>query len=135
MISKRNTLLVSGFLAVIVLIWDYLGNFRLCGSRGWGGCVDVLASVEILFVPILPFFLFSLVTYWMREEIYQAWFRFARWWIPISMLAIFIAPEYSHDWLYPIEKGGVALVSSIIFCAVSILIIGVKYVSLRRSKV
>ncbi len=63
----------------------------------------------------------------MREEIYRAWFKFARWWIPLSMLFILIAPEYSQDLLYPIEKGGVAFVSSSIFFIVSTIIITVKY--------
>ena len=80
----------------------------------------------------IPLFLFSLITYKMREEVYQAWFRFVCWWIPLSVLLIFIAPEYSHDWLYPIEKGSVALLTSAIFLIVSLLIIVAKYISLRR---
>jgi len=72
---------------------------------------------------MIPLFFLSLITYWMRNEVYEAWFRFARWWIPLSMLAIFIAPEYSSDWMYRIEKGSVAFITSALFVAISTIII------------
>jgi hypothetical protein len=68
----------------------------------------------------------------MREEVYQAWFRFARWWIPLSMVLILISPEYSGDWMYPITKGTVAFLTSGIFIVVSVLIIFVKLLRSRH---
>ena len=76
-------------------------------------------------------FILSLITYWMREEVYRAWFKFARWWIPLSMVLILISPEYSHDWMYRIEKGTVAFATSLIFVIVSLIIIITKLASSR----
>jgi hypothetical protein len=42
-------------------------------------------NLQIIF--ILPFlFLFSLITYKMREEVFRAWWGFARWWAPIIVV-------------------------------------------------
>ncbi len=137
MISKKKTLaiFIGGFvLQVILVLFAYSNLFESCYDNlpcreGFLSLVTIISPYTHLFIPL---FIFSFVTYRMREEIYQAWFRFTRWWIPLSMLAIFIAPEYSNDWLYPIEKGGVALAVIVVFCTVSILIIGVKYASIRK---
>src|SRR3989344_4622106 len=112
MIKKKITLVVCVFGTALFFVLAFSRELGVCPSYSYSSCANISNN--------------------LAETIYQAWFRFARWWVPLSMLAIFIAPEYSHDWLYPIEKGGVALVSSIIFCLVSVAIIGFKYNSLRR---
>ena len=47
------------------------------------------------------------------------------------MVLIFLAPEYSGDWMYPVEKGTVAFFTSIIFVIASIVIIVRKYYGSR----
>ena len=93
--------------------------------------METLHLLFLNFVPTFPLFLFSLLTYFMKEEVYRAWSRFALVWIPLSMLLIFLAPEYSTDWMYRIEKGSVALATSAIFAVVSLVIVGVKYFKSR----
>ncbi|MDP3965649.1 MAG: hypothetical protein Q8Q13_02515, partial [bacterium] len=137
MTRKKILLIVSALLSVGLLAWNYVGNYRVCDLLTKAGsasnCPFILTEIGINLLPIIPLFLFSLITYRMREEVYTAWFRFVRWWIPLSMFLILIAPEYSNDWMYPVEKGGVAFAVSIVFCVVSILIIAMKYISLRKS--
>ncbi len=94
----------------------------LC-APGYTKCSVFFDSVATIFVPIIPLFLFSLVAFWMRDIVYQTWFRFARVWVPVSMLAIFMAPEYASDWMYPIEKGTVALFMCALFVIISLIII------------
>ena len=132
MLIKKYTLIISSAFSVIVVIWDYIGNYQLCGGKEWGNCVDNLAGIELLFFPFIGAFIFSLITYFMREEIYRAWFKFARWWIPLSIVLIFILPEYSHDWLFPIEKGAGVFVTSALFVLISAVIIIWKYWRLSR---
>ena len=128
MISKQKLLLGSGLASAVLLAANYMGTFQLCGAKQYGSCMETLASTIIVLIPILPLFLFSLITYWMPETIYRAWFKFALVWIPLSMLLIFISPEYSSDWMYRIEKGTVAFGMSALFVIISILIIGGMYV-------
>lgn len=140
MISKEKILTFvfgGSVLQVILILFSYSSLFESCynnlpcreGPLNWS---DAISPYVHLFIPL---FLFSLITYRMREEVYQTWFRFVRWWIPLSMLLIFLAPEYSNDWMYPIEKGSIALLTSAIFCVVSLVIIAAKYISLRKGKI
>ncbi|MDO8492742.1 MAG: hypothetical protein Q7S34_03830 [bacterium] len=134
MIPRKILLTVSGVWAGLAVAMGTLEPFRLCGDS-WRKCMDLNYSADLMFLPIIPLFLFALITYKMRDEAYHAWLRFSYAWVPLSMLLIFIAPDYSHDWLYPIDKGSIAFVMSAIFCVVSLVIIAVKYISLRKERV
>ena len=134
--TKKNILIISGFLSVIILAWDYIGNYHLCDlaakNGSAGDCPFLLSDIELIFLPVLPFFIFSLITYKMRDEVYQSWFRFARWWIPLSVCSILIAPSYSSDWMFPVDKGRVAFLTSFVFVFVSIFLIAYKSFALRK---
>lgn len=122
MLSKKTFLILSCGFALITFILGTLEPFRLCGDQ-WRQCIQVNYVISILLLPTIPLFLFSLITYKMRDDIYRAWFRFARWAIPLSMFFILIAPTYSNDRMYPIEKGSIALLTSVLFSIVSVAII------------
>ena len=130
MTIRKNVLLTSGVISIVVIVIGIFGTYALCNNNE--RCINILHLFFLNFLPIVPVFVFSLIMCWMREEVYHAWFRFARWWAPLSMIAIFIAPEYSSDWIYPIEKGSVALFSSTIFVVVSIFIVTLKIISTRK---
>ena len=133
MLNKKTTLFVSFFLSVVLVIWDYFGNYQLCGGKEWGGCVDILAGIETIFLLSIPVFVFSSITYWMKGEVYRAWFRFARWWIPLSIILIFLSPEYSSDWILPIVKGTVAFAMSALFVIIYTILIIWKYWRLNKT--
>jgi hypothetical protein len=137
MITKKTLLLVSGCLSIVLFVSNYIGTYWICDNFFLGGhegsCPDILYSAMMNFFPIIPFFLFSIITYKMRDEVYQAWLRFAYVWIPLSMLAIFLAPEYSADWMFPIVKGTVAFFSSLLFAGISLILIIYKYFASRRA--
>lgn len=134
MVTKKNILVSSGIIVVLFLVFDSVGTFRLCGGVEYGSCMDKLHGFFGIFLPIFPLFLFSLITYKMREEIYKTWFYFARWWVPLSMLLVLISPEYSNDWMFPIEKGSVAFVTSLLFTVISLILIAWKWFVLRGKK-
>ncbi|MHB0865686.1 MAG: hypothetical protein ACYC1Y_02190 [Minisyncoccota bacterium] len=99
--------------------------------------MDLTYSAIINFLPILPLFLFSLITYKMRDEVYRAWLRFASVWIPLSMLGILLAPEYSEQFLpmFPVVKGTVAFFSSLLFFTISLFIVVWKFFVVRSAEV
>ena len=41
---------------------------------------DIFATLIFLAIPL---FLLSLITYRMKDEVFQAWWRFARWFVPV----------------------------------------------------
>lgn len=128
---KRKFLLSSGVISFVIIILNWIGTFRLCGGIEYGSCMDNVFSLMVFFLPIIPFFIFSLITYKMREVVYLTWFNFAKWWIPFSMFLILIAPQYSHDWMFPINKGGALVLSSLIFVVASLILIAYKSYKLR----
>lgn len=136
--TKKNILIVSGVGVLVLLIWNYIGNYRICdivsGNGSAGECPFFLTGIAMIFFPIFPLFFFSLLTYKMRQESYETWFRFARWWIPLSMILVLLAPEYSNDWMFPITKGSVAFITSILFTPISLILITWKWFTLRGKK-
>ena len=131
--NKKKLAIVTGILSVVLVTLNFIGTFRLCGAKDYGSCMDVFYNIIINLFPIIPLFIFSLITYKMREEVYQTWWKFARVWIPASMLAILIAPSYANNWMFPIEKGNVAAFFSLVFVVSSILIIASRYYSLKKN--
>ena len=126
---KRTILISSGLITVILFVLNTVGTYRLCGGIEYGQCMDTAYAVIIAFFPIIPLFIFSAITYRMRETTYRAWIRFAAVWIPLSMVAVFLAPEYSADWMYPIVKSTVAFFSSLLFAIIST---GILFISWFR---
>src|SRR3972149_4630000 len=121
-LTKKGVFIVSGISSIILLTWDYVGNFQLCGGKEWGDCVTTMAKIEMLFLFVLPLFLLSLITYKMRDEIFNAWLMFAKWWIPLTIILILLAPTTGQS-LVPIDKGRVSLLMNAIFLLVSLLIV------------
>ena len=134
--NKNLVLLVSGLLSFGLVVWSYLGNYYICDTFLSGGsvgsCPFILTKIGLNLLPLIPLFFLSLITYKMRDDIYRVWLRFAYVWIPLSMLLIFLAPQYSSDWMYPIEKGTVAFFSSLLFIIISLILIASKYLSTRN---
>lgn len=121
--KRKKIVIVSGVISIILVVLNYIGTFRLCGGYYYGECMDIAYNIIINFFPVIPLFIFSLIIYKMREEIFESWWKFAKIWIPLSMLAILVAPSYSHNWIFPIVKGSVALFSSSIFVIISLVLI------------
>lgn len=131
--NKKILLIVSGISTVVLLVLNWIGTNTLCEWIGQDTvCMGILYSTMMNLFPIIPLFLLSLITYKMLDEVYRAWFRFTRWWIPLSMLAIFLAPEYSADWMFSIVKGTVAFFSSLLFVFISLIIIAYKHFATRH---
>ena len=70
----------------------------------------------------------------MRDEIFAVWLRFAKWWVPLAIIAIIIAPsEIPGTFSVPV-KGPVAIVSSGAFLVISLIIIFYKSWKLKGVK-
>jgi hypothetical protein len=86
---KNNVFIASGIVLGVLIIWDYVGNVYWCT---WGGmlyrdCLHLLSGIEVTLTPVFPFFLLSLLTYRMHDDVFRAWWNFARWMVPIIIFA------------------------------------------------
>lgn len=134
MIKKKTLIFLCLVGIVIFLISIFSRQIGLCSTLSYSSCGAFFDGLGEALLPIFPLFLFSIITYFMSEKVFQIWSRFAIVWIPISMILIGLAPEYGEGlWLFPrIEKGTVALVLSALFVAVSIILIA--WTTLRTRK-
>lgn len=128
--TKTKTLIISASLLAFSFAVDYLYKNHLFVSR----------KLANLLLPTLFFFsvallAFSIITYKMREEVFRAWIHFAYWWIPISLVFIYLAGGWSGGGFgmpNVLDQEFVSIIFSAIFVIVSILIIIWKYFTTRH---
>jgi len=107
-------------------------EITLCPPYSYSDCAELFDNfAETIFIS-LPLLLFSLITYKMREEVFRSWFRFVCIYIPIAILLIALAPSYTHNWMFPYDKGFAAIFYSAIFIVVSIVNIVATFIRLKR---
>jgi hypothetical protein len=87
--TKKNILWGSGIggglfvFFLLALLYNFCGSYRNI-------CKDVYGLIVYPF-SVLPFvFLLSLITYKMRDEVFQAWWSFARWFVPLIIVVTFL---------------------------------------------
>lgn len=134
MISKKQTFLVASIGIAVFFVSALPREVGICPQSDYSACLHWFELVAQTLTPILPLFVMSVIVFFCASEVYNSWFRFTRVWVPLSIVAVLLAPEYSQDWFYRIEKGNVAFVMSAAFVLISILIIAIKYFMLRRAK-
>jgi len=132
MSMKKRVLIASIIFSVVFILSIFSREIGMCPPYSYSTCSDFSESLAMLFFPILPLFFFSLVTYFMREEIFQSWWRFARVWVPLSMIAILLAPAYASDWMFPIDKGRIAFFTAVVFVIISLILIVREKLRLRK---
>jgi hypothetical protein len=137
MISKKKLLIIGIFIGIcwfLIFIFN-LNLFSVGGSChnsyvGFCGSASTfIENISIWIDLLLPLFLLSLITYKMSDEVYRAWFRFVRWWVPATIVLVLLSPSYGHG-LIPVDKGRVSLLLSGLFLLISLVIIIIKRVSL-----
>ncbi len=135
--TKKIIFLISSIIGAGLIVVDYMGTYFWCDyfirSGHEGSCPFFLSDAIYILFPIIPLFIFSLVTFKMQDKIFQKWWKFARIWVPLSMLAVFISPSYSHNWMFPIEKGTVSFLLSLLFVVISAISIAYETYKARKN--
>ena len=133
--TKIILLAVSGIISVLLLVLNHVGTENLCvWSGGDTACISKWFDIIITFIPILPLFLFSLITFFMREHVFRNWARFALPGVALSMLLTFLTPEPETGGFGPqivLGKSDTALVTSALFVLISVGIIVGTYIATR----
>ena len=72
----------------------------------------------------------------MREEVFRSWVRFAAWWVPLSMVLIFITPTEHGSFGIPglLDPGFAAFVLSALFLIISFFFILWKWADVEDKK-
>jgi hypothetical protein len=130
--TKKNILLLSfvgaSVYGILFLYSDSLYDYCFAGGR----CLEFWNSLKIIGPIIFPFpavFLFSLITYFMREETFRSWLHFVYWWVPLSIFLTLITTESGGGGFGPQMSWGkedTAFVFSALFAVISLILIIVK---------
>ena len=129
--NKKHILVISfvGFtmflLGIFISLKGYCLEYTLFCSRAHD---DSLAATLLVFTPLL---LLSIITYKMRNEVYDTWIKFAYVWVPLTIILTILSPEYSLS-LLPITKGVVSFFMSASFLVISLIMIIYRFVSIRH---
>jgi hypothetical protein len=67
-----------------------------------------------------PLFVLSLITYKMKDEVFRAWWNFARWWVPVIIAATFLLNNASGGGTLGMDKDFTAFILIILY---SVLIV------------
>jgi hypothetical protein len=142
MITKKKVLIISLlypiFFALIIVLSIVCSNDKWCDTREDG----INGLIIFGFFPLVFILFFSLLTYRMRNEVFEHWMKFGRWGIPVLFFINFLLFDA------PISNGlggiggvmGKAFVAMLLvilygtFCIISLWRILSKYKQLKRGK-
>ena len=135
LLTKKTSVLLALLGTVIGYVIIYPEQIGICVLIGNPTCYynsPIFTIGEPLFNFSVVMLITTFVVYFIRDEIFQLWLRFARWWIPLSVLIIAITPTTGHDW----ALGGptreiMSWMMGGLFFFISLLIIAVKSWKLR----
>lgn len=86
--TKKKAFLIS---LVAVITWFLLRSDELltflCG-KGKLSCQDNFYYFSYYFLLFMPILLFSILTYFIKEEVFKVWLKFTYWYFLIYILAI-----------------------------------------------
>lgn len=96
MVSKKGLLLFAITCAALAYVFSNPVLFGYCQNTyvtsKYTGCFDELPELMsiLLFSLSLSLLLPTLLTYKMREEVFQIWWKFARWFVPLIIILTFL---------------------------------------------
>lgn len=113
--TKKNIVIGSLLFGLIALVSGYLSDNHMC-SLGYRQCESIAYSL-VLFVPL---FSLAVIFYFGKDELFIRWAKFVKWWAPIGVLMMILAPRTS-DYL-PFNKKIVFLFATGILVLISIIL-------------
>lgn len=135
--TKKNVF-IAGIIGIVALIFlAYIQSGDICYSKFW--CNNLWESInllgEILFI-FIPVFLFSLITYKMQDEVFQSWWRFARWFVPIIIIVTyFLNTSHQQSGFGGVAQGAFYFAILFVLYAIFIITSLIKIIlSYRRTK-
>lgn len=132
MFTKKRVFVSS----LIILVLGYFAVYApsFCYSAYKGG-IPVICLEDIgfiLFYCAFSVLVISILTYKMRDEVFRAWISFTKWGVPLQIFLALIFPVSGGGYLISIDKQFAAIILSILFVIISLILIAWKYVAARH---
>ncbi|MCR4306712.1 MAG: hypothetical protein NUV42_01960 [Candidatus Yonathbacteria bacterium] len=116
--TKKIVLVISGILFLFVIILDQINVERLCSTNTCYSTIETYFTLSFLLIPVL---LLSLITYKMRDEVFRAWWNFARWWVPVIIITTLLLENAGGGGTLGMNKDFIAFVLIILYSVLGIV--------------
>lgn len=126
-LSIKNVLIGSLLLSVLGIILGRMSDNGSCGQQD--ACL-LLAYPLLVFIPV---FVFSLVTFFQKEDVFVSWRKMTSWWVVISVILIAISPAQHAD-LIGFDKKTSLFLLVCLYVIISLILISWKWFALRKTK-
>ena len=128
--TKKLAFLISGMGVLLFLMFGFIADNEYCG-----GFDQLCTSIGLILMIFIPTLVFSIVTYFIKDQVFYIWRNFSFFWIPITLVLIFLTPETTGNMLFDMDKQFVAMVLSGLYIIISLfLIIIMSIVTHLKSK-
>jgi hypothetical protein len=139
--NYKKHILIGIILTLIGVVYasqsiDTLLKLKLCkyiyyDAGGYIATCFAYTISQILGPLSLSFFIILFPLYFLREEVYLAWRKFALWYLPIAAILLFIARPSGGGMSLGFDRESLTFHFSAYFALISILIMFIKSIKLR----
>ena len=118
--------IIGGIEILVLVMFLFFGTINFVQSYG-----DYLDNYYLLFLVFVPVLFFSLITYKLRDEVFEAWVKFAKWWVLGTIILVLITPSQDPS-LLPVTKETISFISTACFTLISLILVVLKSVALKQ---
>ncbi len=131
--TKNIILVVSGIIAGLIIYINIITTSQFCVILGYADsfdCGNIVFNIATILLISLPTFILSIITYFMKDQIISAWLKFAYWWIPLTMLLVFLVSFASGPSYFPnlLSNSAVSFLMYCLFFIISLIIIIIQVI-------
>jgi len=116
--TKKIIFCISITGLLLFLIVGFIADKEYCGSYD-----QLCNSTGLALIVFLPTFIFSATVYFMRDIIFRVWRNFTFFWLPITIIVVFMTPETTGNMLFNFDKQFVSIVLSGLYAILSVFLI------------
>ena len=126
--------LVSGYILIHPLQFGICTNTYTFGMETRCLASPAFTYGESLFVFSLIVVCISVITFFLHNTVFRSWLKFAGVWMGITIALVIIIPDDGGGFVTLISKEIISMLSAGLFVAVSIILLIIKSLLLRRKK-
>ena len=120
--TKSKLMIFSLCIVVIFSIFYYINMLSSCRHEKY--CSLITELVVVFSLPLVSVFVFSVITYKLKESTFNLWKKFSIWAIPFIIIIVSFLPTHASNWDYfNIAKDTVMLFFVAFYSIISLILI------------
>jgi len=134
MINKKTLLIGSGFMLGTLYLLQYLVAIEVisCGNDPRLACYFFLQHLSGFALGLVPVFVFSGVTYFMRESVFSTWLKSVYVYLPVLALVVVATSSNNGGYIFSSDLFIMLMMIIPVFAIVSLTLIIWKWSAPRH---